>query len=71
VAQKLNKEGKVKVAAIDAYRHKTFVKIYGYPQVKLFLNGNIYDYYGPRKTAKIVSFVQKTVKKYGEKEKKG
>ncbi len=54
----------MRVAAIDAYKHNTFVKVYGYPQVKLFIDGKIFDYYGPKKVAIIDRFVKKEIKKY-------
>lgn len=57
VAKKL--KGVIRVAAIDAYKYKTFVKIYGYPQLKLFLNGKIIHYYGPTKVSSIERFVRK------------
>ena len=39
------------------------MKIYGYPQVKLFIDGKIIDYNGPRRVALIEKFVKQELKK--------
>jgi len=56
-------KGVVKVAAIDAYKYKTFVKIHGYPQVKLILDGRVIDFYGPRTVKNIKKFVTRELLK--------
>lgn len=56
VAQKL--KGVINVVAIDAYKYKTYIKIYGYPQVKLILDGEITEYNGPRSVKSIAGFVK-------------
>ena len=40
------------------------MKIYGYPQVKLFIDGKIIDYNGPRQVALIEKFVKQELKKH-------
>jgi thioredoxin-like negative regulator of GroEL len=57
IAKRLN--GVLKIGAINAAIHKTFIPIRSVPQIKLFLNGTHIDYKGAKTVDGIIKFVQK------------